>query len=135
MEGLLSTGPTPSSLPIMPLVPLAIPAQSPAIPALSLAIPALSLAILVHPCSLPGCPWYPLLSRGYPWLSPVGQEDSVAAFCSLSLFMVEAGSKLQLTGIKVGLVLITMASMTLQILLLSSKMIRSYGLTDLVGNP
>ena len=70
MEGLLSTGPTPSSLPIMPLVPLAIPAQSPAIPALSLAIPALSLAILVHPCSLPGCPWYPLLSRGYPWFYP-----------------------------------------------------------------
>ena len=69
------------------------------------------------------CPWLslfcPWLSLSCPWLSlfcPLlrlfcqsffGQDDSVAAFCSLSLTMVEVGAKLQIPGIMVGLLLIS----------------------------
>ena len=82
------------------------------------------------------CPWLslfcPWLSRFCPWLSLfcpcfvpgftsfvplfVGQEDSVAALCSLSLTMVEVGATLHIPWIKGGLLLINMVTMTLQTL-------------------
>ena len=80
------------------------------------------------------CPWFslscPWLSLFCPWLHLfcppvnvfVGQDDSVAALCSLSLALFDVGAKLQIPGIKGGLVLINMATMTKQMLCLSSKM-------------
>ena len=65
------------------------------VPVLSLAVPVLSLAA-------------PLLSSV---IVVAGQKNSVAAFCSLSLTMVKTGAKLQIPGIKEGLVLIKMAQM------------------------
>ena len=57
-----------------------------------------------------------VLSLAAPLLSSViiivGQVNSVAANCSLSLTMVETGAKLQVPGIKGGLVLIKMTAMT-----------------------
>ena len=60
------------------------------------------------------CPW---LSLFCPWLHLfvplfVGQEDSVAALCSPSLTMVEVGATVQIPGIKGGLLLINMVTMS-----------------------
>ena len=84
------------SLPIMSLVP--------GYPWLSLLYPWLSL---LYPCLSRLSPWLSLVSLAVPGLS-------LAALCSLSLTMVEAGAKLQLPGIKGSFVLINRAAMTLQ---------------------
>ena len=65
------------------------------------------------PCFVPGCPCfvasYPCLVPGCPCYVPgctvlsfviVGQKNSVAALCCLSLTMVKTGSKLQIHCIK-----------------------------------
>ena len=84
---------------ICPIMP-----QSLFCPWLSLFCPCFVLAC---PCFVPGCTsFYPSV------IVFVGQDDSVAALCSLSLAMVEVGAKLQISGIKGGLVLINMATMT-----------------------
>ena len=84
---------------------LANSALSLAIPALSLSIPALSLAVSRIPC----CPGVIL---GF---TPVGQDDSVAALCSLSMTMVEAGAKLHIPEIKRGLVLNNILFLSLEL--------------------
>ena len=87
----------------VPVLSLAVPVLSLVVPALSLVVPLLSLAV-------------PVLSLAAPLLSLcfcfVGQEDSVAALCSLILTMVATGAKLQIPGIQGGLVLIKMAATT-----------------------
>ena len=95
----------------IPGLSLAIPALSLAVPALSLAIPALSLSITALSLAVPSTPGGPRVILG---CTQVGQEDSVAALCSLSLTMVEAGAKVHIPGIKQGLVLINMSAMNLQ---------------------
>ena len=66
-------------------------------------------------CRLSNFAPVPVLSLAAPLLSSVivvaGQKNSVAAFCSLSLTMVKTVAKLQIPGIKEGLVLIKMAQM------------------------
>ena len=76
-------------------------------PRLSLFYPWLSLLFLWLSLTYP---WlsllYPCLSLLFSWLSPVFLAVpglSLAALCSLSLTMVEAGGNLQLTGINGGL--------------------------------
>ena len=98
---------------------LAIPALLLDIPALSLAIPSLSLSIPAHSLAVPGIPCCPGVILGF---TPVGREDSVATLCSLSLIMVEEGAELHVRGIKQILVLINMASMTLQMWHMPTKM-------------
>ena len=104
-------------LPIMLLVPglpcsvPGYPCLSLAVPALSLAIPALSLSITALSLSVPGIPCGPRVILG---CTQVGQEASVAALCSLSLTMSEAGAKLHIPGIKQVLVLINMSAMNLK---------------------
>ena len=71
---------------------------------MSLVVPVLSLAVPV--LSMAASPYFPSV------VVFVGQDDSVAAFCSLSLAMIEVGVKLQIPGIKGGFVLINMATMT-----------------------
>ena len=87
----------------VPVLSLAVPVLSLVVPVLSLVVPLLSLAV-------------PVLSLAAPLLSSVivivGQDNYVAALCSLSLTMVETGATLQIPGIKGGLVLINMATMT-----------------------
>ena len=73
-------------------------------PLLSLHCPRLSL---LYPCLLLLSPWLSLVSLAIPGLS-------VAALCSLILTMAEVGAKLQLLGIKGGLVLININAMILQ---------------------
>ena len=107
-------------LPIMPLVP-GYPCSIPGYPC---PIPVYPCSIPVYPCSIPGCPWCPCCPGVILGFIPVGQEDSVAAPCSLSLTMVEAGDKLHLPVMKWGLLLNNMDAMTLQMWLLSAKMSR-----------
>ena len=87
----------------VPVLSLAVPVLSLVVPVLSLVVPVLSLAV-------------PVLSLAAPLLSSVivivGQDNYVAALCSLSLTMVETGATLQIPGIKGELVLIKMAAMT-----------------------
>ena len=93
-------------------------------PWLSLPYPCLSL---LYPCLSLLSPWLSLvslLSRGILGIIPVGQEDSVAAPCSLSLTMVEAGAKLHIPVIKWGLLLNNMDVMSLQMWPFSAKMTR-----------
>ena len=98
------------SLPILALS-LDIPVLSLAIPALSLAIPILSLFITALSLAVPGIPCRYGVILGF---TPVEQEDYIAALLSLSLTMVEAGAKLNIPGIKLEVLLIKMAAMTLQ---------------------
>ena len=87
----------------VPFLSLAVPVLSLVVPVLSLVVPVLSLDV-------------PVLSLAAPLLSSVivivGQDNYVAALCSLSLTMVETGATLQIPGIKGELVLIKMAAMT-----------------------
>ena len=99
--------------PIMPLT-LFCPWLSLFCPWLSLFCPWLSLS---SPWLSLSCPWLslfcPLLHLFCPSVIVfVGQDDSVAALCSLSLVMLEEGAKLQIPEMKEGLVPISMATMT-----------------------
>ena len=81
----------------VPVLSLAVPLLSLVVPVLSLVVPVLSLVVPVM------CLAAPLLSS---FIVVVGQKNSVAALC---LIMVKTGAKLQISGIKGGLVLIKMA--------------------------
>ena len=85
-----------------PVLSLAVPVLSLVVPVVSLVVSVLSLAV-------------PVMSQAAPPLSSVivvvGQKNSVAALYSLNLTMVKTGAKLQILGIKGGLVLIKMAVM------------------------
>ena len=72
----------------VPVLSLAVPVLSLVVPVLSLVVPVLSLAV-------------PVLSVAFIALFLfVGQHGSVAPLCSLSLAMVEVGSKLKIIWIK-----------------------------------
>ena len=87
------------------------------VPFLSLAVPVLSLVVLVLSLVVPFLSLaLPIMSLTATFLSSVivvvGQKNSGDALCSHSLTMVKTGAKLQIPGIKGGLVLIKMAVMT-----------------------